>query len=225
MRIEEMKNDITGELGVETSPELPTLRISDWIRTLGPVVTEPERSRILTRVTEVLGFEALWTLAPVEDDLFVRDCAGPVPVREETAAVLDLHARRRSRQGAGAAGVGCETARIPGLRDGRPVVVVFRNDGEGLVLAARLGERSPLATREVEILGALAEALHWADQEHRPEERSRRDEALRARLDRAVARAIREALDRTGGNRRDAAALLGVEMVRLAHEIDRLGLS
>jgi len=222
-----METNATGELGVGARPALPALRIVEWIRALSPKVSEPERRRLLGWVAELLGLEAIWTFAPVEDDLFVRDCVGPVPVDEETAAVLDLLSRRlpRARARSGPAGVRGETLRPRGLRDAQPVVVVFRDDGQGLVLAARLGDRWTLRGRELELLGALAEGLHAVDLDDRPEERSRRETALRARLDRAVARAIQEALDRTGGDRLDAAVLLGVEVGRLAREIDRLGLS
>jgi len=209
---------------VVTWPALPGLQIADWIRSLGPVVTERERSGLLDRVTRALGFDALWTFAPVEDDLFVRDCAGPVPVDEETAAVLDLLTRRVSGARNGVAGLRGETVQPRGLRNGHPLAVIFRSDGRGLVLVARFGDRPSLRVREVELLGALTEVLRTVDLADQAAVRDLSAHHLNGRLDRAEARSIREALRRAAGDWGQAAVLLGVGVDRLAREIARLGL-
>ncbi len=223
-----MESNVTWDLDVGARPALPTLRIAEWIRALSPSVTEQERLHLLERVIEMLDLEALWTFAAVEDDLFVRDCAGAVPVTEETTAVLDLLLRRVGSGRCSAGGVRGQTVLPRGLRDARPLAVVFRDDGVGLVVAARLTKRSSLRSGELELFGVLAEALYAADLadrlEDRAEERFRRTTELRRRLDRLCAREIRDALDLVGGDRLAAAALVGVEPGRLTREMDRLDL-
>lgn len=216
----------TGDLGVGYHASIPVLRLAEGIRALGMGVSQSERQATLDRTAEAFGLEALWTFVAVEDDLFLRDCAGPVPESDESDAVLGLLGRRDYGVRRGSGGVRGETIRGAGRR---LLVVVFRDDGKGLVVAGRLGRRRVVRGRDLEVLGTLGEALRTADLAERPgalaEETSARQERLLGRLDRAAARAIREALDRVGGDRRQAAELLEVELGLLVREMDRLGLS
>lgn len=223
-----METNAKGDLGAGARPVLPDLRITEWIRALGPAVTEQERRRLLGRVVDLLGLDALWTFMPVEDDLFVRDCVGPVPTGEESAAVIELLWRRLEFGRRVRGGVRGETIHPRDSVDPVSLAVVYRDDGGGLVMAARLRKGQALRRNGLELMAALGVALLSIDQAsrvgERTEDRNRRRELLRKRLDRVVARAIREVLGNSGGDRLEAAALLGVEADRLEREIARLGL-
>ncbi|MFP3939014.1 MAG: FHA domain-containing protein [Thermoanaerobaculia bacterium] len=72
----------------ETAP-LPVLDLVRELESLTPASHQRARESVLRRVAEAVGAAGLWSFAPVEGDLFLRDCVGAVPSDEVTARVAD----------------------------------------------------------------------------------------------------------------------------------------
>lgn len=72
----------------ETAP-LSVLEVVRELEGLTPGSHQHGRERVLHRVAEAVGAAGLWTFAPVEGDLFLRDCVGAVPSDEVTARLAD----------------------------------------------------------------------------------------------------------------------------------------
>lgn len=178
------------------------------------------RQARLGRIAEASGIEDLWTFAVVENDLFLRDCVGAVPGSAELAAVLDaLEAD------------GGVPARA--LTRTRRVLVFRPRTGRGPVLAAafdRLGDGP--GAHAIEILACLGQALAAAEPvapapevpgDRTSDEGGELSSALHRRIDGLAAEWIRDAFDRAGGDRVDAARELGVSEEELKRWMSALG--
>lgn len=130
----------------ETAP-VSVLRLIRDLEGLRPGAGHELRRALLARVVEAVGADALWTFAPVEDDLFLRDCVGPLPAEAETAVL-----RARSLGGSEIAEV--ETA-------GGRLLLFAPADGDGSILAALFGTGTGSPGEWVrELLDHVARRLH-----------------------------------------------------------------
>ena len=177
----------------ETAP-VAVLRLIRDLERLGPGAGHAVRAALLERVVEAVGAEALWTFAPVEDDLFLRDCAGPLPGEEEAAAARE-HALGRERLAEIEAGAG-------------RLLLCAPEDDEGGILVARFGVgAAPPADWVRELLDHVARRLRAVPGQRRSAGLPPRDHLPGALLA-LVAGAARRAGKRVPGVSRRALRML-----------------